>query len=183
MLPHPPQSLPYRTADSEGFVLSVNRLDRAKRIDLLISAVRSDPTLRVVIVGEGPDRERLEQLAGGLNGQVEFAGRGRRRPPRRPLRPLSRRLLRAGRRGLRDGAVRGVPLREARRDDERRGRAARGRPRPRDRHRRRPGRGGARARRAPTSAATSSEAKALGRAGHVVAERVTWDACVDALLR
>jgi len=28
-----------------------------------------------VIVGDGPDRERLESLASGLNGQVEFTGR------------------------------------------------------------------------------------------------------------
>ena len=75
VLPHPPQSLPYRTAASEGFVLSVNRLDRAKRIDLLVQAARAEPALRIVIVGEGPDRVRLEQIADGLNGQVEFAGR------------------------------------------------------------------------------------------------------------
>ncbi len=75
ILPHPPQSLAYRTETSEGFVLSVNRLDRAKRIDLLIEAARREPTLRIVIVGDGPDRERLEQLAGGLNGQVELVGR------------------------------------------------------------------------------------------------------------
>jgi glycosyltransferase involved in cell wall biosynthesis len=56
-------------------VLSVNRLDRAKRIDLLIEAARSEPGLRVVIAGEGPDRERLEGLASGLDGRVEFAGR------------------------------------------------------------------------------------------------------------
>jgi glycosyltransferase involved in cell wall biosynthesis len=75
LLPHPPQSLAYRTADAEGFVLSVNRLDRAKRIDLLIEAAKAEPSLRIVIAGDGPDRERLEQLASGLNGQVEFAGR------------------------------------------------------------------------------------------------------------
>jgi len=75
ILPHPPQSLPYRTGDSEGFVLSVNRLDRAKRIDLLIEAAKREPSLRVVITGEGPDRERLESLASGLNGQIEFVGR------------------------------------------------------------------------------------------------------------
>jgi glycosyltransferase involved in cell wall biosynthesis len=75
LLPHPPQALPYRTAQSEGFVLSVNRLDRAKRIDLLIEAAKREPSLRVVITGEGPDRARLEQLASGLNGQVEFVGR------------------------------------------------------------------------------------------------------------
>ncbi|MFL5927340.1 MAG: glycosyltransferase family 4 protein [Gaiellaceae bacterium] len=75
VLPHPPQALPYRTARSEGFVLSVNRLDRAKRIDLLIEAAKRDPSVRIVITGEGPDRERLESLASGLNGQVEFVGR------------------------------------------------------------------------------------------------------------
>ena len=75
VLPHPPQALPYRTGESAGFVLSVNRLDRAKRIDLLIEAARSEPSLRVVIVGDGPDRERLEQLAAGLDGRVEFMGR------------------------------------------------------------------------------------------------------------
>ena len=75
VLPHPPQSLPYRTRDSEGFVLSVNRLDRAKRIDLLIEAAKREPSMRVVITGEGPDRERLESLASGLNGQIEFVGR------------------------------------------------------------------------------------------------------------
>ena len=75
VLPHPPQSLRYREAASEGFVLSVNRLDRAKRIDLLIEAAKREPSLRVVVTGEGPDRERLEQLAAGLDGRVRFAGR------------------------------------------------------------------------------------------------------------
>jgi len=75
VLPHPPQSLAYREAESEGYVLSVNRLDRAKRIDLLVAAAKRDPSLRIVIAGDGPDRERLERLATGLNGQVTFAGR------------------------------------------------------------------------------------------------------------
>jgi len=74
VLPHPPQSLDYRTEEPEGFVLSVNRLDRAKRVDLLVEAARTQPGLRIVIAGEGPDRERLERLAAGLNGQVEFTG-------------------------------------------------------------------------------------------------------------
>jgi glycosyltransferase involved in cell wall biosynthesis len=75
VLPHPPQSLPYREAEPEGFVLSVNRLDRAKRVDLLIEAAKYNPSLRVVITGDGPDRERLEGLASGLDGQVRFVGR------------------------------------------------------------------------------------------------------------
>src|SRR5215467_1758784 len=62
VLPHPPQELAYRTDGYEPFVLSVNRLDRAKRIDLLIEAAARQG-VEVVIVGEGPDRGRLESLA------------------------------------------------------------------------------------------------------------------------
>jgi glycosyltransferase involved in cell wall biosynthesis len=71
VLPHPPQELAYRTDAYEPFVLSVNRLDRAKRIDLLIEAAARQG-VEVVIVGEGPDRGRLESLA---NGRVRFTGR------------------------------------------------------------------------------------------------------------
>jgi glycosyltransferase involved in cell wall biosynthesis len=71
VLPHPPQELAYRTDAYEPFVFSVGRLDRAKRIDLLIeAAVRQG--VDVVVSGEGPDRERLEGLA---NGRVRFTGR------------------------------------------------------------------------------------------------------------
>ena len=57
-------------------MLSVNRLDRAKRIDLLIEAAKARRRrCAIVIAGDGPDRERLERLASGLNGQVEFTGR------------------------------------------------------------------------------------------------------------
>jgi glycosyltransferase involved in cell wall biosynthesis len=77
LLPHPPQDLPYRCEDYGDFVLSVGRLDRAKRVDLLLEAAGADPDLRCVIAGDGPDRGRLEQLAesGGLDGRVTFAGR------------------------------------------------------------------------------------------------------------
>jgi len=77
VMPHPPQELPYRCDEYGDFVLSVGRLDRAKRNDLLLEAAALDPALRVVIAGEGPDLDRLESLAveGALNGRVEFAGR------------------------------------------------------------------------------------------------------------
>jgi glycosyltransferase involved in cell wall biosynthesis len=77
LLPHPPQDLPYRCEQYGDFVLSVGRLDRAKRVDLLLEAAGADPDLRCVIAGDGPDRGRLEQLAasGGLDGRVSFAGR------------------------------------------------------------------------------------------------------------
>ncbi len=77
VMPHPPQELPYRCDGYGDFVLSVNRLDRAKRIDLLLEAAALDPSLRVVVTGDGPDRERLEAIARdrGLNGRAEFTGR------------------------------------------------------------------------------------------------------------
>ena len=73
----PPQDLPYRCEGYGDFVLSVNRLDRAKRIDLLLEAAALDPSLKVVIAGDGPDRERLEGLASErkLDGRAEFTGR------------------------------------------------------------------------------------------------------------
>jgi glycosyltransferase involved in cell wall biosynthesis len=71
VLPHPPQELEYRTDSYEPFVFSVGRLDRAKRIDLLIQAAAKQG-VDVVISGVGPDRERLEQLG---NGRVKFTGR------------------------------------------------------------------------------------------------------------
>ena len=77
VMPHPPQELPYRTESYDDFVLSVGRLDRAKRHELLLEALATDPALRCVIVGDGPDRRRLEELAQrhGLNGRARFAGR------------------------------------------------------------------------------------------------------------
>ena len=77
VLPHPPQELDYRCEEYGEFVLSASRLDRAKRIDLLVEAAALDPGLRVVIASDGPDRGRLEQLARerGLDGRVTFAGR------------------------------------------------------------------------------------------------------------
>ena len=77
VLPHPPQSLAYRNDGPGDFVLSVGRLDRAKRIDLLVEAAAQEPSLQVVVTGDGPDRERLEELvaARGVRGRVRFAGR------------------------------------------------------------------------------------------------------------
>jgi glycosyltransferase involved in cell wall biosynthesis len=77
LMPHPPQELPYRTESYDDFVLSVGRLDRAKRHELLLDALAADSTLRCVIVGDGPDRERLEDVARkhGLDGRARFTGR------------------------------------------------------------------------------------------------------------
>jgi len=76
VLPHPAQQLAYHDDGPGDFVLSVNRLDRAKRIDLLIEAAAAEPSLQVVIAGDGPDRHRLERLGRerGVDGRVRFAG-------------------------------------------------------------------------------------------------------------
>ena len=181
LLPHPPQSLPYRTAEAEGFVLSVNRLDRAKRIDLLIEAAQQEPSLRIVVVGDGPDLGRLQDLARGLNGQVEFAGR----VDAERLADLYARCLAVyyapvdedfgmvpyeaflAAKPVLTTTDAGGPL-EVVRDRET----------------------GVVVAPEPAQLAQAcvylrgheAEAQAWGRAGKAVAERVTWDACVDALL-
>jgi glycosyltransferase involved in cell wall biosynthesis len=181
VLPHPPQTLDYRSEEPEGFILSVNRLDPAKRIDLLIEAMKREPGLRVVITGEGPDRERLEGLAAGMNGRVEFAGR----VDEAALAALYARCLAVYYAPLDEdfGMVpyeaflaakpvvttvdAGGPLEVV--------------------HDRETGIVVAPdaveiARACAYLAAHVDEAKAWGRAGLAIAERVTWDACVDALL-
>jgi glycosyltransferase involved in cell wall biosynthesis len=77
VLAPPPAPLDFHCDAYEDFILSVNRLDRAKRIDLLLEAAARAPDVRVVIAGDGPDRERLERLARerGLNGRAQFTGR------------------------------------------------------------------------------------------------------------
>jgi glycosyltransferase involved in cell wall biosynthesis len=181
VLPHPPQALDYRESEPEGYVLSVNRLDRAKRIDLLVAAAKRDPSLRVVIAGEGPDRERLERLATGLNGQVTFAGR----VDEEELADLYARCLAVyyapvdedfgmvpyeaflSGKPVVTAVDAGGPLEVV--HDRQSGVVVE-----------------------PDAAAVAracayltthvDEAKAWGRAGRALAERVTWDACVDALL-
>jgi glycosyltransferase involved in cell wall biosynthesis len=77
VLAPPPAPLDFHCTAYEDFILSVNRLDRAKRIDLLIEAAAQAPGVRVVIAGDGPDRERLEELAHarGVDGRATFTGR------------------------------------------------------------------------------------------------------------
>ncbi|MGI9658196.1 MAG: glycosyltransferase, partial [Gaiellaceae bacterium] len=76
VLRHPPRSLPYRSDEFGDFVLSVGRLDRAKRVDLLLDSVRGSDR-KLVVAGDGPDRERLEAHARdlGVASRVDFVGR------------------------------------------------------------------------------------------------------------
>ena len=78
LLPPPPE-LPYRTDGYDETIFAVSRLDRLKRIDLLVEAVGHAPrgTLRARIAGEGPEldwlRKRVRAL--GIERQIEFLGR------------------------------------------------------------------------------------------------------------
>lgn len=59
--------------DDETVLLYVGRIAQEKRLDLLAAAVRDLPRVRLVLVGDGPARARLERrLAGGA---VHFSGR------------------------------------------------------------------------------------------------------------
>lgn len=59
------------------YILSSSRLDRAKRLDLLLEAVaRAAAPVRLLLAGAGPDRERLEAVAArlGLGERARFLG-------------------------------------------------------------------------------------------------------------
>ena len=73
----PPQDLDYRCEEYGSYVLSVGRLDRAKRVDLLLQAVATNPQLEAIVAGDGPDRPRLEALARELRlkDRLTFLGR------------------------------------------------------------------------------------------------------------
>jgi glycosyltransferase involved in cell wall biosynthesis len=57
-------------------LITVGRLIALKQIDRLIRAIRNRETLGLVIVGDGPERNRLESITReqGLGGRVYFAG-------------------------------------------------------------------------------------------------------------
>jgi glycosyltransferase involved in cell wall biosynthesis len=65
-----------RAAGQGPLALCAGRLNRFKGISIVIEALRMAPSWRLVVVGDGPDRRRLERLARrtGLDGRVTFAG-------------------------------------------------------------------------------------------------------------
>jgi glycosyltransferase involved in cell wall biosynthesis len=61
---------------SDGYVLSVGRLESVKRVDLVIRAVALVPGLRLVVAGTGTERTTFETLTAtlGIADRVTFAG-------------------------------------------------------------------------------------------------------------
>jgi glycosyltransferase involved in cell wall biosynthesis len=75
---HPPMHYGKYYHENYGdYILSVGRLDDAKRIDLMIRAAKyTGKNVRFLIAGTGPMREKLEKLAieEGVEDRVEFLG-------------------------------------------------------------------------------------------------------------
>ena len=63
----------YVCRKSDGFYLSASRLDRLKRIDLIIKAFSSMPGRKLIIAGTGPEESRLKKLASRYR-NIEFLG-------------------------------------------------------------------------------------------------------------
>jgi glycosyltransferase involved in cell wall biosynthesis len=74
---HPPPLAGRLAAGPYGdYLLSVGRLEATKRVDLIVSALAHVPTVRLLVVGEGPLRPMLEAMARvcGVADRVTFAG-------------------------------------------------------------------------------------------------------------
>lgn len=66
-----------RPSVSSGDIVYLGRLERYKRVDCIIRAIPFlQGNLRLVIIGSGPDRERLERIVSklSLGNRVSFAG-------------------------------------------------------------------------------------------------------------
>ncbi len=75
---YPPPRLTgrFRAGEYGDYVLYLGRLDRAKRVDLLIRALSKTKTGRAVIAGTGAEEPSLKNLARacGVSSRIEFAG-------------------------------------------------------------------------------------------------------------
>jgi glycosyltransferase involved in cell wall biosynthesis len=75
---HPPSLAgALRSGPFGDYILSIGRLEMNKRVDLVIEALaRTDRAVRLILVGHGSDRRRLEELVSRLDvtDRVTFAG-------------------------------------------------------------------------------------------------------------
>ncbi len=59
----PPLAGRYRSGPLGDYALTVGRLDAWKRTDLLVAALAHAPAARLVVVGQGPEEDRLRRIA------------------------------------------------------------------------------------------------------------------------
>lgn len=74
----PPHADLLRPGPYGDYVLSVGRLELNKRVDLIVRAMASaDRSVRLIVVGEGPQRPQLEALAAatGVADRITWTGR------------------------------------------------------------------------------------------------------------
>lgn len=75
---HPPaQAGKYYVDSYNNYILSVGRLDKSKRVDLIIGALsHCDKNIQLFIAGRGPEDVELKKLANrlGVEGRVKFLG-------------------------------------------------------------------------------------------------------------
>lgn len=75
---HPPKlEGRYYSVDYQDYVLSVGRLDKLKRVELLVQALPlCNPRIKAKIAGKGPELDNLRKLARklGVENRVEFLG-------------------------------------------------------------------------------------------------------------
>ena len=75
---HPPRLAPRLRSGSYGnYILSVGRIESVKRVDLIVRAMAHvDPAVRLVIAGDGTQRENVERTAVelGVHSRTTFLG-------------------------------------------------------------------------------------------------------------
>ncbi|MBU5689742.1 MAG: glycosyltransferase [Candidatus Aenigmatarchaeota archaeon] len=70
---HPVEVEKYKCKDYEDFYFAPGRFVKEKRIDLIIKAFKKMPEKKLVITGDGPEREKLHKLAKDAK-NIEFKG-------------------------------------------------------------------------------------------------------------
>jgi glycosyltransferase involved in cell wall biosynthesis len=75
---HPPRlAAQLRPGAYGNYVLSVGRIESVKRVDLIVKAMAGvDPTVRLIVAGEGTQRQNVERdaVAAGVADRVTFLG-------------------------------------------------------------------------------------------------------------
>jgi glycosyltransferase involved in cell wall biosynthesis len=70
---HPVETKRFKCKSYEDFFLMPSRLTREKRVDLVVSAFKERPNKKLIIVGDGPERKKLEEMSKDAK-NIKFLG-------------------------------------------------------------------------------------------------------------